>query len=75
MNLLLHDLIEGERHKDRLAEAAQWRLVKEIKQEQMKQDKPRVGMIFFQILESGRDWLSDVTLFRKSSKEKINVKS
>jgi hypothetical protein len=70
MNLLFHEKIKKEIYKDRLEEASHWRLVKQIKQNQKEQEQPHLRYGFFQILEAGRVWLSEVALIRQSSKEK-----
>ena len=75
MSLLFHERIKWEQYKDRLAEAAHWRLVNQIKQNQKEEEQPRFPSLFLQILELGRDWLSEVTSFSQSEKERINLKS
>jgi hypothetical protein len=71
MNLLFHEKIKKEQYKDRLAEAAHWRLVKELKQEQKKEEQPGLVSTLLQVLESDRDCPSEVALLRQSSKEEI----
>jgi hypothetical protein len=71
MNLLFHEKIKKEQYKDRLAEAAHWRLVKELKKEQKKEEQPGLVSTLLQVLESGRDCPSEVALLRQSSKEEI----
>ena len=52
MNLLFHEKIKKEQYKDRLAEAAHWRLVKQNKPENTKSYKSRFRSSLKQSLEN-----------------------
>lgn len=72
MNLLFHEQIALEQYKDRLVEAAHWRLAKQLKQEQNEGEQPRLRSTSPRILESSRGWLAEALLFRQSSKKKTS---
>ena len=57
MNLLFHELIEAERRKDRLAEAAHYRLIKEAKKQNITPIVPRLLTSFGHLLEGWGSWL------------------
>ncbi len=58
-NLLYLYLIEAERHRDMLAEADHYRLVKQAKQQKVVLGKTRLRSAFSHLLEMWGRWLID----------------
>jgi hypothetical protein len=56
-NLLYLNLIEAERRRDRLAEASQYRLIKQAKQQKITVGILRLRSSLSQLLESWASWL------------------
>ena len=67
MNLLFHELIEAERRKDRLAEAAQDRLIKETRKQYETPIVPRLLTSFGHLLEGWGCWLLERNKLSASS--------
>ena len=74
-NLLFLYLIEAERHRDRLAEANHYRLVKQVKQQKITERKHRLRSWFGILLEAWGCWLMERSAMLTNTNRNIQLKN